>query len=61
MKLRTISIVFFTVISLLAMSASTLACACCAEPGTYSVSTGKMASYELELLKEMKFGRGADL
>lgn len=46
---------------LLALASEVLACACCAERGTYSVSTGKLASYELELLKEMKFGPGAEI
>ncbi len=49
------------VVLLLFMSVAALACACCAEPGTYSVSTGKLAPYEMELLKEMKFGPAADL
>lgn len=42
-------------------AASTPFCACCAEPGTYSVSTGKLAKYELDLLKDMKFGPAAEL
>lgn len=51
----------FAFVCITTLSSNALACACCAEPGTYSVSTGKIASYELELLKEMKFGRGAEL
>ena len=61
MKIRTTYIALFTVVLLLSMSASALACACCAEPGTYSVSTGKLAKYELDLLKDMKFGPAAEL
>lgn len=52
---------FFSLVCITALSSNALACACCAEPGTYSVSTGKMASYELELLKDMKFGPAANL
>lgn len=60
--LRQLTTTFLLVIVCVAAFSSTaMACACCAEPGTYSVSTGKMASYELELLKEMKFGTGANL
>ena len=45
----------------LATAASTPFCACCAEPGTYSVSTRPMAAYERGLLKDMKFGPAANL
>lgn len=51
----------FAFVCITALSSNALACACCAEPGTYSVSTGKMTSYELDLLKEMKFGKAANL
>lgn len=51
----------FVILTLMSMSAVAMACACCAEPGTYSVSTGKLASYELELLKDMKFGKAAEI
>jgi hypothetical protein len=37
------------------------ACACCAEPGEYSIRTNKPSEYDLELLKEMKFGDAAFL
>ena len=36
-------------------------CACCAEPGTYSIWTGKPGSYQIEVLKEMEFDKGAFL
>ncbi len=61
MKTRTTFVALLAVVLLLSMSSSALACACCAEPGTYSVSTGKMAKYELDLLKDMKFGPAAEL
>jgi hypothetical protein len=36
-------------------TANATACACCAEPGTYQIWTGKPRDYEIELLKEMEF------
>ncbi len=61
MKNKPAFVALLTVVWLLSMSSSALACACCAEPGTYRVSTGKLAKYELELLNEMKFGPAAEL
>ncbi len=37
------------------------ACACCAEPGEYIISTTKPDSYKLGLIKEMKFSEAANL
>lgn len=45
----------------LAFAAEISACACCAEPGTYSIRTGKPDGYYLEILKEIKFGDTANL
>ena len=39
--------------------ASAAACACCAEPGTYDIWTGKPSNYQIELLKEIEFDRKA--
>lgn len=62
MKTRTsFIVVLLTVVLLLSMSTSALACACCAEPGTYSVFTGRMPAFERDLLKDMKFGPAAEL
>lgn len=36
-------------------------CACCAEPGTYMISTGKPQQYQLDLLKEVEFDNAAML
>lgn len=58
---KRLSLIPFSFLVIASFSNTALACACCADRGTYSVSTGKLASYELELLKEMKFGSGADL
>jgi hypothetical protein len=55
---------FFTVtislIFLLSLSSSVLACACCADRGTYSVWTDTVADYQNELLKDMDFGKTAE-
>jgi hypothetical protein len=40
---------------------NTMACACCAEPGTYMIWTGKASEYELGLLGEMTFDNKAAL
>lgn len=61
MKLRIFSLLVLIAAAALVTSASTPFCACCAEPGTYSVSTGKLPKYELDLLKDMKFGPAAEL
>ena len=49
------------ILCLLASSVNTFACACCAEPGTYMLRTGKPVAYEMELLGEMQFDRNAFL
>ena len=46
---------------LLSLTNFALACACCAEPGTYHLRTGKPSTYELGLIKEMEFSRVAKL
>lgn len=51
----------FAVVCLLAFANNTLACACCAEPGTYSIWTGKPSNYISGLLGEMKFDQKAEL
>jgi hypothetical protein len=38
-----------------------LACACCSEPGTYMIWTGKPDTYNIDMLGEMKFDKAADL
>lgn len=48
-------------ICLLSVPANLLACACCAEPGTYFISTSKPDEYKLGLLGEMKFDKTAVL
>ena len=36
-------------------------CACCAEPGTYMISTGKPETFEIDILKQIEFDDKADL
>jgi len=41
--------------------ADAFACACCAEPGHYSIRTSKPEAYQLGILKEMTFDKTAEL
>lgn len=51
-----------TVLTLIASFASNaFACACCAEPGTYFLSTGKPSEYALSVVKQFEFANKADL
>ena len=43
------------ILMVFAEPASAAACACCSEPGTYSIWTGKPNDYQIEILKEIKF------
>lgn len=43
------------ILMVFAEPASAGACACCSEPGTYSIWTGKPIDYQIEILKEIKF------
>ena len=52
---------FFSAALLFAFAVETLACACCAEPGTYSIWTGKPSAYDLEVLQGVKFDANAYL
>jgi hypothetical protein len=57
------AIVSIVVVSacILTLPAFVLACACCAEPGSYFLTTRKPSTYDIGLLKEMDFGRDAQL
>lgn len=50
-----------SVVLVLAASTVSFACACCADRGTYSISTGKVDTYWMGLLADMKFGPKAEL
>lgn len=54
------TVVFLTILMLVS-TGETMACACCAEPGTYSIWTGKPDGYYLEVLQGVKFNEEADL
>lgn len=51
----------FSLICIATLFTETLACACCATPGEYSIWTGKVDTSLLELLGEMKFDQAATL
>lgn len=51
----------FSVVIVLAASTASLACACCAERGTYQVSSMIADTYHLDLLKDMHFGSSTQL
>jgi hypothetical protein len=55
---------FILIVSILFISNTVLAspfCACCAEPGTYSIWSGKPSEYGLEMLKDIRFDKRASL
>lgn len=52
---------FFLLLIALVFPISSFACACCAESGTYIISTQKPDDYTIELLGKMKFDQSADL
>jgi hypothetical protein len=52
---------FFITVLLFAFAADAFACACCAEPGTYNIWTGKPDGYYLEVLQGVKFDENAYL
>lgn len=59
---RRILIFAIAVVSTIAVNpVSALACACCAEPGTYFLSTYKPRTFEIDLLKEIRFTSKARL
>jgi hypothetical protein len=64
---RIIKIAFILLLALLAAASSApsaspataFACACCAEPGEWYEGTEKMADYEIDELRRVKFGKTA--
>lgn len=60
-KMKKILSAFFIAAAFFASAAEISACACCAEPGTYSIWTGKPDGYYLEILQEIKFNENANL
>lgn len=58
---RTVILVLSVGAILLSLPSFVLACACCAEPGLYSIRTGRPSAYELGLVKEFEFSSVAKL
>ncbi|MGQ0542609.1 MAG: hypothetical protein ACT4O9_12270 [Blastocatellia bacterium] len=61
MKCRTIVFMFFAFILVLFVQMPAFACACCAEPGTYNIWTGKSDAYYLSVIRDIGFDKPADL
>jgi len=61
MSNRLIVSVFLLLACLATFSADAFACACCAEPGTYRIWTGKPDTYTLGVIDELKFEKNAYL
>ncbi|MBC7899966.1 MAG: hypothetical protein H7070_07910 [Saprospiraceae bacterium] len=51
----------FTIISLMSLSSNAYGCACCAAPGEYSISTGKVDTFYIDILKGLRFDETATL
>ena len=60
MRIYALTIIFWLAFVLM-FPVSSFACACCAESGTYVISTQKPDEYTFELLGKMKFDQSADL
>ena len=52
---------FGLLVTLSLLSGSIFACACCAEPGTYSRYTAKSDKFVIDLVKEFKFAEKSEL
>jgi hypothetical protein len=59
-SLCSLSLLCLLIFTLCATS-NAASCACCAEPGTYEIWTGRPNDYEIELLKDIKFDEKAFL
>lgn len=58
-RFRPISFLFAVMFVVMPMEA--VACACCAEPGEYLLSTAKPSTYSLEVLSDLEFTKSASL
>ena len=59
--MKKLLVIAFSLLIVIALSSSALACACCAERGAYDMWSGTPDSYHLGLLKDMRFGKTAEL
>lgn len=53
---KTLLLLLAACITSLLVPVRALACACCADPGQYSISFGKPEASQIELMKQMRFG-----
>jgi hypothetical protein len=60
-SMKKLSSAFCLILLLFVFQQNALACACCAEPGTYSIWTGKPEAYYLDVVGDIKFDRKAYL
>lgn len=58
---RTIAVCLGCLVWLALSPVSIFACACCAEPGTYILGTGKPQSYYMDVIRDLEFSKPADL
>jgi len=61
MLLKKISLVGFFLFCLFIASSPAYACACCAEPGFYEITTAKPDKFYMDLLGEIKFAKASKL
>lgn len=61
MLTKTLAFAFAVFAFIAASPAALLACACCAEPGTYFLSTYKPRQFEIDLMKDFRFDKKAKL
>ncbi len=61
MLAKTLVVICVLILCLLFTSRSAFACACCVDPGFYSISMGKPSDYELGYIGEMRFDTVAQL
>jgi hypothetical protein len=61
MNCRSFAVLILFVVLLSMFAPSVLACACCAEPGTYSIQTMRPDSFQVSIIDELKFDRNATL
>ena len=59
--MKRVFLTFLAVVCLMAFANNALACACCAEAGTYMIRTGKPGEFEFGILDSMKFDTKTDL
>ncbi len=61
MLFKLVTIILLALVFVLSSVSSAVACACCAEPGTYSIRTENPDSFYIDLLKEIRFDKDAYL